>query len=194
MQLSWSSIRKQLRSMNRCDDARRQPLSQHVVSRLAGCGNNTNVNCTLCFQVGTHAMDSTLLKYSAKDHFFKAALCHFCVDMLNAKVSQTTELVSVYSNCYMSHCPNIHLLVPQLAVQKYEEMFPAFSDSRECKLVKVRLGVVFLALKQKRKLWIIFEPRKGEADGRQLNSTDCRVYNWVTVAFLLLFSIKKDLL
>lgn len=59
-------------------------------------------------QVGTHAMDSTLLKYSAKDHFFKAALCHFCVDMLNAK----------------------------LAVQKYEEMFPAFSDSRECKLLK----------------------------------------------------------
>lgn len=32
-------------------------------------------------------MDSTLLKYSAKDHFFKAALCHFCIDMLNAKVS-----------------------------------------------------------------------------------------------------------
>uniref|UniRef100_A0A673BFK9 N-ethylmaleimide-sensitive factor attachment protein, alpha b n=1 Tax=Sphaeramia orbicularis TaxID=375764 RepID=A0A673BFK9_9TELE len=59
-------------------------------------------------QVGTHAMDSTLLKYSAKDHFFKAALCHFCVDAHNA----------------------------QLAVQKYEEMFPAFSDSRECKLLK----------------------------------------------------------
>ncbi|KAI7790673.1 alpha-soluble NSF attachment protein, partial [Triplophysa rosa] len=62
-------------------------------------------------QVATHAMDSNLLKYSAKDYFFKAALCHFCVDMLNAK----------------------------LALQKYEEMFPAFSDSRECKLVKVRL-------------------------------------------------------
>ncbi|XP_010220799.1 PREDICTED: alpha-soluble NSF attachment protein [Tinamus guttatus] len=59
-------------------------------------------------QVGTSAMDSPLLKYSAKEHFFRAALCHFCVDMLNAK----------------------------LAVQKYEEMFPAFSDSRECKLVK----------------------------------------------------------
>ncbi|KAK6296428.1 hypothetical protein J4Q44_G00325700 [Coregonus suidteri] len=38
-------------------------------------------------QVGTNVMDSTLLKYSAKDYFFKAALCHFCVDMLNAKVS-----------------------------------------------------------------------------------------------------------
>uniref|UniRef100_A0A5F9D0X4 NSF attachment protein alpha n=1 Tax=Oryctolagus cuniculus TaxID=9986 RepID=A0A5F9D0X4_RABIT len=59
-------------------------------------------------QVGTTAMDSPLLKYSAKDYFFKAALCHFCIDMLNAK----------------------------LAVQKYEELFPAFSDSRECKLMK----------------------------------------------------------
>ncbi|XP_075209739.1 LOW QUALITY PROTEIN: alpha-soluble NSF attachment protein [Chanos chanos] len=59
-------------------------------------------------QIGTYAMDSTLLKYGAKDHFFKAALCHFCVDMLNAK----------------------------LAVQRYEEMFPAFSDARECKLIK----------------------------------------------------------
>lgn len=42
--------------------------------------------CT-CPQVGTNAMDSPLLKYSAKDYFFKAALCHFCIDMLNAKVS-----------------------------------------------------------------------------------------------------------
>lgn len=31
-------------------------------------------------------MDSPLLKYSAKEYFFKAALCHFCIDMLNAKV------------------------------------------------------------------------------------------------------------
>ncbi|XP_074387950.1 alpha-soluble NSF attachment protein-like isoform X6 [Zonotrichia albicollis] len=36
-------------------------------------------------QVGSVAMDSPLLKYSAKEHFFRAALCHFCVDMLNAK-------------------------------------------------------------------------------------------------------------
>ncbi|KAG7314578.1 hypothetical protein KOW79_021881 [Hemibagrus wyckioides] len=63
-------------------------------------------------QIGTYCMDNTLLKYGAKDHFFKAALCHFCVDMLNAK----------------------------LAVQRYEEMFPAFSDSRECKLIKKLLN------------------------------------------------------
>lgn len=41
-------------------------------------------------------MESTLLKYSAKDYFFKAALCHFCVDMLNAKVSVTTTFVCVH--------------------------------------------------------------------------------------------------
>ncbi|KAG9484328.1 hypothetical protein GDO78_009964 [Eleutherodactylus coqui] len=59
-------------------------------------------------QIGTSTMDNPLLKYSAKEYFFKAALCHFIVDELNAK----------------------------LAVEKYEEMFPAFSDSRECKLIK----------------------------------------------------------
>uniref|UniRef100_A0A671NXE7 N-ethylmaleimide-sensitive factor attachment protein, beta b n=1 Tax=Sinocyclocheilus anshuiensis TaxID=1608454 RepID=A0A671NXE7_9TELE len=60
-------------------------------------------------QVGTNTMDNPLLKYSAKEYFFKASLCHFIMDELNAK----------------------------LAVGKYEEMFPAFSDSRECKLLKV---------------------------------------------------------
>lgn len=59
-------------------------------------------------QIGTYCMDNTLLKYGAKDHFFRAALCHFCIDMLNAK----------------------------LAMERYEQMFPAFSDSRECKLLK----------------------------------------------------------
>uniref|UniRef100_H2M296 N-ethylmaleimide-sensitive factor attachment protein, beta b n=1 Tax=Oryzias latipes TaxID=8090 RepID=H2M296_ORYLA len=59
-------------------------------------------------QVGATTMDNPLLKYSAKEYFFKASLCHFIVDELNAKI----------------------------AVEKYEEMFPAFSDSRECKLLK----------------------------------------------------------
>ncbi|XP_070576712.1 alpha-soluble NSF attachment protein-like [Ptychodera flava] len=63
-------------------------------------------------QVAATAMDSSLLKYSAKDYFFKAALCHMCVDLLNA----------------------------QHAIQKYEEMFPAFADSREYKLVKTLLA------------------------------------------------------
>lgn len=38
-------------------------------------------------------MDNPLLKYSAKDYFFKAALCHFIVDELNAKVKSPSVLV-----------------------------------------------------------------------------------------------------
>ena len=60
-------------------------------------------------QVAASALESSLLKYSAKEYFFRSALCHLCVDSLNA----------------------------QHAVQRYEEQYPAFSDSREAKLVKV---------------------------------------------------------
>lgn len=59
-------------------------------------------------QVATSSMDNQLLRYSAKDHFFRAALCHMCQEPQEAAI----------------------------AIQKYEEMFPAFSDARECKLVK----------------------------------------------------------
>ncbi|XP_041260489.1 alpha-soluble NSF attachment protein-like, partial [Onychostruthus taczanowskii] len=59
-------------------------------------------------QVGPSSPPLLLLLFSGMEHFFRAALCHFCIDMLNAK----------------------------LALQRYEEMFPAFSDCRECKLLK----------------------------------------------------------
>ena len=39
-------------------------------------------------------MDNPLLKYSAKDYFFKAALCHFIVDELNAKVRTCSFLMT----------------------------------------------------------------------------------------------------
>ena len=61
-------------------------------------------------KVAASALESSLIKYSAKEYFFRAALCHLCVDAVNA----------------------------QHAVQRYEEQFPAFGDSREAKLVKVR--------------------------------------------------------
>ncbi|TRY94922.1 hypothetical protein DNTS_023654 [Danionella cerebrum] len=101
-------------------------------------------------QVATHAMDSPLLKYSAKDYFFKAALCHFCVDMLNA----------------------------QLALQKYEEMFPAFSDSRECKLLK--------------KLLDAFEEQNVDAytDAVKEYDTISRLDQWLTT---MLLRIKKNI-
>lgn len=58
--------------------------------------------------IGQSSLDNQLLKYGAKEHFLRAGLCHFCVDTLNA----------------------------QIAIKKYEEMSPAFADSRECKFLK----------------------------------------------------------
>ncbi len=49
-------------------------------------------------QVASASLDNSLLKYSAKEYFFRAALCHLCIDLLNA----------------------------QHAVQQYENMYPAF--------------------------------------------------------------------
>lgn len=59
-------------------------------------------------QVASSCIDNNLLKYSAKEYFFRAALCHMCIDLLNA----------------------------QIAIRKYEDQYPAFGDSRECKFVK----------------------------------------------------------
>lgn len=59
-------------------------------------------------QVAADAIESSLLKYSAKEYFFKATLCHMCIDTAEA----------------------------QRAVDKYCDMYPAFQDTRECKLVR----------------------------------------------------------
>ena len=59
--------------------------------------------------VAASCLDSSLLKYSAKEYFFRASLCHMSVDLLNA----------------------------QHALDKYAQQYPAFQDSREFKLVKV---------------------------------------------------------
>jgi len=58
--------------------------------------------------VAATSLESSLLKYSAKEYFFRAGLCHLCVDVLNA----------------------------QQALDRYAEMYPAFQDSREYKLIK----------------------------------------------------------
>lgn len=59
-------------------------------------------------QLGTSSADSNLLKWSAKEYFFKAALCHLCFDPSSA----------------------------QRAIERYQTIYPAFTDSRECRLVK----------------------------------------------------------
>ncbi|XP_070237284.1 LOW QUALITY PROTEIN: beta-soluble NSF attachment protein [Bos mutus] len=101
-------------------------------------------------QIGANTMDNPLLKYSAKDYFFKAALCHFIVDELNAK----------------------------LALEKYEEMFPAFTDSRECKLLK--------------KLLEAHEEQNSEAYTEAVKEFDSisRLDQWLTT---MLLRIKKSI-
>ncbi|XP_007457740.1 PREDICTED: beta-soluble NSF attachment protein isoform X1 [Lipotes vexillifer] len=101
-------------------------------------------------QVGASAMDNPLLRYSAKDYFFKAALCHLTVDELNAK----------------------------LALEKYEEMFPAFTDSRECKLLK--------------KLLEAHEEQNSEAYTEAVKEFDSisRLDQWLTT---MLLRIKKSI-
>lgn len=59
-------------------------------------------------QVADAALRSPLLKNSAKEYFFKASLCHLCVDLLNA----------------------------QHAMERYVEQCPSFQDAREYKFIK----------------------------------------------------------
>lgn len=66
-------------------------------------------------EIGKHCIESSLLKYCATTHFMRAALCHLCVDLLNG----------------------------ELALKRYyEDWFPAFSDSRESKLVKILISKI----------------------------------------------------
>uniref|UniRef100_A0A3Q2E8V9 Beta-soluble NSF attachment protein n=1 Tax=Cyprinodon variegatus TaxID=28743 RepID=A0A3Q2E8V9_CYPVA len=101
-------------------------------------------------QVAMSTMDNPLLKYNAKEYFFKASLCHFIVDELNAK----------------------------LAIEKYEEMFPAFSDSRELKLLK--------------KLLEAHEEQNSEAFTEAVKEFDSvsRLDQWLTT---MLLRIKKTI-
>lgn len=63
----------------------------------------------LFHQLASSAMNTQLLRYGTKDHFFHAALCRMCVDVQDGR----------------------------RAVDRYITMFPAFDDTRECKFVKV---------------------------------------------------------
>lgn len=65
-------------------------------------------------EVAGGCIESPLLKYSAKEHYFRAALCHMCVDVLNA----------------------------ENAIKKYQDVFPQFTESRECKFLKTLISKI----------------------------------------------------
>jgi len=60
-------------------------------------------------QVALEALESRLLKYGAKDYFFRASICHLGIDVINA----------------------------DKAVKRYIDQYPAFGDSREAKLIQM---------------------------------------------------------
>ena len=73
-----------------------------------------HTNFLFSFQVGMSAMDNQLLRYSAKDHFFRAVICRLChYDFEDARTS----------------------------LARYVASFPNLQDSRESKLLKVLLAV-----------------------------------------------------
>eukprot|EP00795_Rhopilema_esculentum_P002694 gene2694-904_t len=63
-------------------------------------------------EVAATSLESSLLKYSVREYFFRAALCNMCIDMEKA----------------------------QNAVTKYQEMLPAFEDSREYNLIQFSMN------------------------------------------------------
>lgn len=66
-------------------------------------------------QVGQTSMDNQLLRYGAKDYFFKAAICRMCQDIEDADVN----------------------------LAKYKDIFPAFGDTREFKLCQVKNSKIY---------------------------------------------------
>lgn len=66
------------------------------------CASSWDLCLCVCFQVAMSTMDNPLLKYNAKEYFFKASLCHFIVDELNAKVRNTPYREFLMSNGHLS--------------------------------------------------------------------------------------------
>ncbi|KAI5736274.1 hypothetical protein M8J76_001618 [Diaphorina citri] len=58
-------------------------------------------------QLGKAATENSLMKYNSKEYFFKAGLCHLCIDLLNC----------------------------QQALSRYIDLSPAFQDTREYKFL-----------------------------------------------------------
>ncbi|XP_017786060.1 PREDICTED: alpha-soluble NSF attachment protein [Nicrophorus vespilloides] len=78
------------------------------VAQYAAQLENYDKAITIYQDVAMSSLESSLLKYSAKEYLFRAALCHLCVDILNA----------------------------QHAMERYIQMYPALQDSREYKLIQ----------------------------------------------------------
>merc|ERR1712173_308556 len=94
------------------------------MARLHGLLTEFDAALGIYEDLGYAALDSRMLKYSADEYFFRAALYHLAIDSLNC----------------------------QIAVQKYIDYYPAFEMSRECKFIKVirnQFEYILIYLKKK---------------------------------------------
>ena len=55
------------------------------VAEYAATLENYDKSIKIYEQVAAASLENNLLKYAAKEHFFRASLCHLCVDALNAQ-------------------------------------------------------------------------------------------------------------
>ena len=55
------------------------------VAEYAGTLENYEKAIKIYEQVAAASLENNLLKYAAKEHFFRASLCHLCIDSLNAQ-------------------------------------------------------------------------------------------------------------
>ena len=122
-------------------------------------------------KIGTASIENNLLKYGARDHFFRAGLCHLCIDVLNC----------------------------QQAVARYESILASFADSRESNFLKVCLyinwfkfgsKIIFLIFKQQ----LVSAVEENSLDNftnvvKEYDSIS-RLDNWCTT---LLLRVKKTI-
>ncbi|CDW53319.1 alpha soluble NSF attachment protein [Trichuris trichiura] len=90
------------------------------VAQFAAQLLNYKKAASLFEEVGTYSAENALLKYGAKDHFFKAALCLLCLDVLDGKVRLTIIKGRMLT-----------LFIFRVAIKRYADKVPSFAESRE---------------------------------------------------------------
>ena len=86
-----------------------------IFEEVSGCQSGDVCN-NYCFhfgfaatQIGRNSLENTLLKYGAKDYFFKAALCQFCI---NSEAANVSYRIGFVCGPYPTSHPLSHITPP----------------------------------------------------------------------------------
>uniref|UniRef100_A0A8D2HEI7 NSF attachment protein beta n=1 Tax=Urocitellus parryii TaxID=9999 RepID=A0A8D2HEI7_UROPR len=119
--------------------------------------------------------------YKGEESNSSANKCLLKVAAYAAQLEQYQKAIEIYEQVRILMSPHIFpsfITITTLALEKYEEMFPAFTDSRECKLLK--------------KLLEAHEEQNSEAYTEAVKEFDSisRLDQWLTT---MLLRIKKSI-